>query len=140
MHRTWSLSGCKYIHLPGILLIVLKKKFSGLGLSFVPGNAAWRLLLGLQLVPSTAMLIGSFWMPFSPRYLALKGRYEECREVLKKMHGTEHDDEFYLREYHQIMAQTEYEKEERLGLKSILTRPSYRKRLTLVVTFAFFMM
>lgn len=86
------------------------------------------------------MLIGSFWMPFSPRWLALKGRYDECREVLKKMHGSVQDDEFYLQEYHQIRAQIELEKEERLGLKAIIRRPSYRRRISLVATLAFFMM
>jgi hypothetical protein len=45
----------------------------GFGLSFVPGDSAWRLLLGLQLVPSVAMLVGSFWMPFSPRWLVQGG-------------------------------------------------------------------
>ena len=86
------------------------------------------------------MLVGSFWMPFSPRWLALKGRYDECREVLKKMHGSVHDDEFYLREYHQIRAQIELEKEEKLGLRAIIRRPSYRKRISLVATLALFMM
>jgi hypothetical protein len=86
------------------------------------------------------MLIGSFWMPFSPRWLALKGRYEECCEVLKKMHGNEQDDEFYLQEYHQIKSQIEFDKEEKLGLKAIIRRPSYRKRIGLVTTLAFFMM
>ncbi|CAO2654537.1 Nn.00g112700.m01.CDS01 [Neocucurbitaria sp. VM-36] len=86
------------------------------------------------------MLIGSFWMPFSPRWLALKGRYEECLEVLKKMHGSHLDDEFYLAEYHQIKSQIEFEKEEQLGLKAVVRRPSYRKRIYLVATLAFFMM
>ena len=87
------------------------------------------------------MLVGSFWMPFSPRWLALKGRYEECCEVLRKMHSTGNDDDdFYLQEYHQIRAQIEFEKEEKLGLKAIFQRPSYRKRVYLVTCFAFFMM
>lgn len=86
------------------------------------------------------MLVGLLWMPFSPRWLALVGRYDECRDVLKKMHGTGQDDEFYLREYHQIKAQIELEKEEKLGFKAIIRRPSYRRRLSLVATLALFMM
>lgn len=86
------------------------------------------------------MLVGSFWMPFSPRWLALKGRYEECREVLKRMHGSEQNEDFYLQEYHQIKTQIEFEKEEKLGLRAIIRRPSYRKRIYLVSTLAFFMM
>lgn len=79
-------------------------------------------------------------MPFSPRWLALKGRYEECCEVLRKMHGSGQNDDFYLQEYHQIKTQIELEKEEQLGIKAVFRRPSYRKRLYLVATLAFFMM
>jgi hypothetical protein len=86
------------------------------------------------------MLIGSFWMPFSPRWLALKGRYDECREILKKMHGSGEDDDFYLQEYHQIKAQIEFEKEDKLGLRTIIQRPFYRKRIYLVTALAFFIM
>lgn len=104
------------------------------------GDSAWRLLLGLQLVPTCAMFIGSFWMPFSPRWLAAQGRYEECCAILQKLHGSEPGENFYLKEYHQIRAQIEYEKEEKLGLKAIFRRPSYRKRIYLVAGLALFMM
>ena len=42
----------------------------GLGFYFIQGNAAWRVLLGIQLVPACGMLLASFWMPFSPRWYA----------------------------------------------------------------------
>lgn len=115
----------------------------GLGLYFVQGNGdmAWRLLLGLQLVPPVLMLIGSIWMPFSPRWLAYKGRYDECLEVLRRIHqdsssGDQDEEDFYLREFRQIRAQVELDKEEELGMKAIWTRPSYRKRFLLVCLFA----
>lgn len=117
----------------------------GLGFYFIRGNVAWRLLLGLQLVPPIVMLVGSYWMPFSPRWLAYKGRYDECREVLRRIHQTstpnsgqedEEEDEFYMREYQQIRAQVELDKEEKLGMKAIWNRPSYRKRFLLVCLFS----
>jgi MFS family permease len=109
----------------------------GLGFYFIKSDVAWRLLLGLQLVPPILMLIGSIWMPFSPRWLAYKGRYDECLEVLQRIHqGPDQDDDFYLREYHQIRAQIELDKEEKLGMKAILQRPSYRKRFMLVCLFS----
>jgi Sugar (and other) transporter len=99
---------------------------------------SWRLLLGLQLVPAVAMLIGSYWMPFSPRWLCLKGRYDEAKVVLERMHGGTDDDTFYLREFHQIKAQIELDAEESLGIIDIIKRKSYRKRLGLVIFTATF--
>ena len=109
----------------------------GLGFYFVGGNVSWRLLLGLQLIPPVLMFTGSFFIPESPRWLALKGRYEECLAVLKRIHQTDElDDEFYLKEYHQIRAQVELDRAEQLGLAAIWKRPSYRKRFLLVALFA----
>ncbi len=87
------------------------------------------------------MLACSFLMPESPRYLVYVGRHDEALGVLKKMHGSEktndgHDDTFYLREFHQIKAQIQLDKEERLGLAAIWRKPSYRKRFLLVFMYA----
>ena len=70
----------------------------------------------------------------------MKGRDEEALETLKKLHGgvSGHDDEFYLKEFHQIKAQYEIEKDEELGIVAIFKRPSYRKRMYLIMTFAAF--
>ena len=110
----------------------------GLGFYFIPGQASWRLLFGLQVLPGAGMLIASFWMPFSPRWLALKGRYDESLEVLKRIHGGHQDDTFYKQEFHQIKTQIELDKEEQLGLKAIFSKPSYRRRILLVMGFFLF--
>ncbi|KAK5164098.1 uncharacterized protein LTR77_010189 [Saxophila tyrrhenica] len=111
----------------------------GLGFYFLPGNAAWRTLLGLQLVPAAVMLFASFWMPFSPRWLVMKGRDDEALETLKRLHGSPSgDDDFYLKEYHQIKSQYHIEKDEKLGIVAIFKRPSYRKRMYLILTFSLF--
>jgi len=111
----------------------------GLGFYFLPGNSAWRTLLGIQLVPAAAMLAASFFMPFSPRWLIMKGRDEEALQTLKKLHGTASgNDDFYLKEFHQIKAQYNIEKNEKLGIVAIFKRPSYRKRMYLIMTFAAF--
>jgi len=51
------------------------------------GEVAWRMPLGLQLLPPTIILCGIWFIPESPRWLCLKGRYEEAAEVLTKYHG-----------------------------------------------------
>ena len=110
----------------------------GLGFSFLKGNAAWRVLLGIQLVPGVAMLVASYWMPFSPRWLCMKGRHEEALAVLKQIHGGMHDETFYLREFHQIKSQIELDQAQNLGLMSIIKKPSYRRRMYLILTFTSF--
>jgi hypothetical protein len=112
----------------------------GLGLYFVKGNAGFRILFGFQLLPGICMLIGSLWMPESPRWLALKGRYDHCLAVLKQIHGDKNDesDSFYAREFHQIRAQIELENSERVSVWDIVKKASYRRRVLLIMAFYFF--
>jgi hypothetical protein len=65
----------------------------------------------------------------------MKGRYDEALEVIKKLHGGKpgQDDDFYIREFNQIKGQHELEVRERLGLGAVLRKPSYRKRMFIVV-------
>jgi MFS family permease len=114
----------------------------GLGFSYISSNVAWRLFLGLQLVPPFLMAACVPLLPESPRFLIMKGRYDEALDVIKKLHGGApgQDDDFYIREFNQIKAQHELEVRERVGLMTVLRRPSYRKRMFIVVfQFAFAM-
>src|SRR5690606_27375620 len=49
----------------------------------------WRYMLWSELVPSIAFLILLFFVPKSPRWLALKGQKSKALEVLVKIHGKE---------------------------------------------------
>jgi hypothetical protein len=82
------------------------------------------------------MFACSFLMPESPRFLIYVGRHEEALAILKKMHGGQTDDTFYLREFHQIKAQIQLDRDERLGMRAIWQKPSYRKRFLLVFWYA----
>ncbi|WP_426493459.1 sugar porter family MFS transporter [Hymenobacter sp. 102] len=46
------------------------------------GDISWRLMLGVQAVPSVAFLVFLYQVPESPRWLLLHGRLAEGREVL----------------------------------------------------------
>lgn len=62
----------------------------------VPGN--WRYILGSSLVFSTIMLLGTLYIPESPRWLMHKGRYLEAYAVWKRIRGVDTRDsceEFY---------------------------------------------
>lgn len=135
-----SLNGCESVSLPSpnqpSVIITKSPNLSGLGFYFIKGNASWRVLLGCQLIPGTLMFACSFLMPESPRFLAYVGRHDEALAIMKKLHGDAEDDTFYLREYHQIKAQIELDREERLGMKAIWAKPSYRRRFLLVFWYA----
>jgi Sugar (and other) transporter len=73
----------------------------------------------------------------------VQGRHQEALIVLERLHGTDsnesEDDEevpFYKREFNQIEAQIRLEQENpQLGIVAILKRPSYRKRLFIILFF-----
>ncbi|MFT5724680.1 MAG: SP family arabinose:H+ symporter-like MFS transporter [Bacteroidia bacterium] len=48
------------------------------------GEHIWRWMLGLEAVPAGLYFIGLFFVPTSPRWLILKGRYDEATTVLSK--------------------------------------------------------
>lgn len=126
----------------------------GLGFSYISGSELkWRLFIGLQLLCAVIMLVGSIWMPESPRWLIVQNRHEEALTILSKLHGTavhetsttdnintnEEEIPFFKREYNQISAQIRLEQENpQWGIISILKRPSYRKRLFIILFFFMF--
>ncbi|OLY81160.1 High-affinity glucose transporter [Smittium mucronatum] len=57
----------------------------GVGLDSIDSNKSWRITLYLQSVPSGILFSGMIFMPFSPRWLASKHRYDEALVVLAKL-------------------------------------------------------
>jgi sugar porter (SP) family MFS transporter len=51
----------------------------------------WRWMLGLGAVPGLALAIGMVFMPYSPRWLANKGREDEAREVLRRFRSSDEE-------------------------------------------------
>ena len=49
----------------------------------------WRRMFWSELIPSTLFLILLFFVPKSPRWLAIKGKHDEALEVLIKLQGVE---------------------------------------------------
>ncbi len=49
----------------------------------------WRHMFWTELIPSMSFLFLLLLVPKSPRWLSLKGRYDEALEVLNKLHGPE---------------------------------------------------
>lgn len=67
-------------------------------------NAAWLIPICLQIAPGVILLVGMFFMPFSPRWLVHHGREEEARKVLASLRGLSEDDELVNVEFLEIKA------------------------------------
>lgn len=52
-------------------------------------DIGWRWMFGATAVPATVFLIGMFFVPESPRWLALRGREDEARQTLVQLGGEE---------------------------------------------------
>ncbi|KAH0588550.1 hypothetical protein H2248_004380 [Termitomyces sp. 'cryptogamus'] len=51
----------------------------------LPSSAAWRIPLGIQLVPGAILGFGCFFLPPSPRLLVLHGRYDDAMATLAQL-------------------------------------------------------
>lgn len=51
-------------------------------------SGAWRWMLGVITIPALLLLIGVFFLPDSPRWLAARGNDEKARRVLEKLRDT----------------------------------------------------
>lgn len=67
-------------------------------------SLAWRLPLALQTVPAAILLLGSPFLPFSPRWLMSRGREEEARASISKLRGLPSDDPIVETEWLEIKA------------------------------------
>jgi MFS family permease len=110
--------------------------------AYTDTDAAWRVPLGLQCVFAIILIVGLFWLPESPRWLIQKGRYDEARIILEKLHaGDGGEPNFYLKEFEQIKQQVTFERD--VAIKSwlvLFTKPAYRHRLILGVLLQIFVM
>ena len=92
---------------------------------------AWRLMLGLGIVPAAALLVGMFFLPESPRWLFSMGQRDEARSTLRRSRGS---DEEVNDELNAITSQETAE--ERTTYRDLL-KPRYRPAATVGVGVAF---
>lgn len=86
----------------------------------------WRWMLGVEAVPAVLYFFALFLVPWSPRWLAMKGRYEEAYKVMIK--ACEPDEAREIIEAVRASVESE-EPRERLPISSL-----FKKSLRLVIT------
>jgi SP family sugar:H+ symporter-like MFS transporter len=69
-------------------------------------SEAWRVMLGLAVVPSLVLLVGMIWMPETPRFLVRKGEEDEAKQVLEATHADESPEQ-EIEEIHEVEREEE---------------------------------
>ncbi|MEO0899986.1 MAG: sugar porter family MFS transporter [Bacteroidota bacterium] len=103
----------------GFFIVFLATYYIGAGQSEEYNlQTGWRWMFWSELIPCLLFLILLFFVPRSPRWLALKGKEEESKKVLSDLHGAE----AALKEYMQIESSLAEESGTSVGLGDILKR------------------
>lgn len=119
---------------------ILIQYFIQYGASFVDGGAnnpnqgtaAFRIPWGIQMVPAFILLVGMFFLPRSPRWLASKDHWEEAIQVLGHLHGGgDINHPKVLAEYQEIEEALRFEREEAVSSYGALVEPRMLKRVVL---------
>lgn len=95
-------------------------------------TSAFRIPWGVQIVPAFILLVGLFFFPYSPRWLATQDRWEEAIKVLASLHGSNNvNHPKVLAEYKEIEEALRFEREEATSSFAALVKPRIFKRVLL---------
>lgn len=78
------------------------------GTRYMAGEWSWRLPFLLQMIPGFILVAGVMVLPFSPRWLASKGRNEEALQSLAKLRNLPTSDRRVRQEYMDIQAEVRF--------------------------------
>lgn len=95
-------------------------------------TAAFRIPWGVQMVPAVVLLVGLFFFPYSPRWLASKDRWDEAIRVLANLHGNgDINNTKVLAQYREIQEALRFEHEQAVSSVKVMVQPRMLKRLIL---------
>ncbi|KAI9044111.1 sugar porter family MFS transporter [Aspergillus affinis] len=81
------------------------------GTRYMAGEWSWRLPFLLQMIPGFVLIAGVIVLPFSPRWLASKGRNDEALESLARLRRLPTSDKRVRQEYLDIQAEVRFHQE-----------------------------
>ncbi|KAI8144231.1 general substrate transporter [Fennellomyces sp. T-0311] len=98
------------------------------GANRIDSDAQWQIPIGIQIAPAVILFFGTFFLPYSPRWLISVGRKEEARKVVGKLYN---DPELQEKTYREICEEVEKElKVVSMNPKDLIA-PQYIKRTLL---------
>ena len=77
----------------------------------ISGDGAFRVPFGLQMVTATLLGVGIHFFPYSPRWLALVHRDQDCLKSLSTLRRLPTTDSRIQTEWKSILAEVEFQKE-----------------------------
>ncbi|WVR04202.1 hypothetical protein IAU60_001202 [Kwoniella sp. DSM 27419] len=90
---------------------------------------AWRLPLGFQMAPAVPLLLLSFTLPESPRWLMIKGREAAALTSLARLHARgDENDPLVQGEFENMKVAIEYERQNAASWGSIFTNKTYLRK------------
>ena len=81
------------------------------GTRYINSSLSWRLPFGLQLIPGVILFFGAWFLPYSPRWLAMQKRYDECLASLARLRSLPEHDPRVQAEHLTILAEVAVNKE-----------------------------
>ncbi|KAL5768842.1 hypothetical protein ACOSQ2_015625 [Xanthoceras sorbifolium] len=111
---------------------ILLGYISNYALSGLPEHINWRLMLGLAALPAIFVALGVMAMPESPRWLVMKGRFAEAKQVLIKISDSKEEAELRLAEMTKGASSSSKNWQGQGVWKELLFRPSQPLRRILI--------
>ena len=105
--------------------------WTGVGEGKWHNDNQWRLGFAIQGIPALLLGVGVLFLNESPRWLCLKGRYEEAEESFRGWHYDGTNDDYCRTEFSMIHASIadEMQSQNRLGWLDLVRTAPYRRRL-----------
>ncbi|KAH7131069.1 general substrate transporter [Dactylonectria macrodidyma] len=103
--------------------------------SFAKGDLQWRIPLATQIPPAVLLAVITIFLPYSPRWLAMKERYDEAKTVMYSLHG-HRGSEVIEAEFAEMVSQIQLEanRKKSANFSNLFTRQYLRRTLLACLT------